>query len=132
MDLQASVELFIERMQRMMQPPAADASHGMLRGMHVIENINGKDPTFFSCLQQGRIIRNPEILPEPVNECVFLHGSRQVEDKKFTAFSGKQGDVLFFTEGRTVAGLNVGAVHIQPALDKLNPEMPIRLSGILQ
>ena len=97
MDLQSPVQLLVERLQRVMQPPSAGPSHGMLRGMHVVENIDGEDAPFFRRFQQSRIIRNSKILPEPVNMGVLLHRLSQVEDQEFTAFSGKKGDVLFVT-----------------------------------
>ena len=104
----------------------------MFPGVHLIENINRKDRPFFRCFEQGRIVPNPQILSEPVYKGIFLHRSGEVKDKKFAVFSGKEGDLSFVTERRAIAGLDLGAVQIQPALYELNPEMPTCLSGILQ
>lgn len=77
----------------------------MFSGMHRIENIYGQNVASIRRFQQGRVVRDPKILPEPVNKSVSFHGSSQVEYQQFTVLIGKKGDEFLVAERCAVAGL---------------------------
>ena len=62
---QAALQTLVQAPQRVMQPPAAGASHSPFATVDVIENINGQHFPEGGGRIQRWVVREPQVLTEP-------------------------------------------------------------------